>query len=35
MREDDFQVIIDIDSRVTGFERVSYYERKMASMLDH
>ncbi len=35
MREDDLQSIIDIDSRVTGFERVSYYERKMASMLDH
>jgi len=35
MRENDLQSLIDIDFSVTGFERVSYYERKMASMLDH
>ena len=34
MKEHDLRAIIDIDAKVTGTERVEYYERKMASMLD-
>ena len=34
MKQDDLQAIIDIDARVTGSERIEYYEKKIAMMLD-
>jgi GNAT superfamily N-acetyltransferase len=35
MKQDDLQAIICIDARVTGNERVEYYEAKISSLLDH
>jgi ribosomal protein S18 acetylase RimI-like enzyme len=34
MKQDDLQAIIDIDARVSGEERVEYYEQKITHMLD-
>ena len=34
MKQDDLQAIIDIDARVAGSERIEYYEKKIARMLD-
>jgi len=34
MKQDDLQAIIDIDARVTGEERMEYYEQKIANMLE-
>ena len=34
MRQDDIESVVDIDTKVFGIERMEYYERKMAQMLD-
>jgi ribosomal protein S18 acetylase RimI-like enzyme len=34
MRQDDIEAVVDIDAKVFGAERLEYYERKMATMLD-
>jgi ribosomal protein S18 acetylase RimI-like enzyme len=34
MKQDDLQAIIGIDARVTGEERVEYYEEKIAHMFE-
>ena len=34
MKQDDLQAIIDIDARVTGEERIEYYEQKISALLD-